>query len=145
MARSRCQNGLVRLSRCVLAVLLASCAFLWSCASEQRDLKLAEHAVDVFHSRLDLEQYSVIYQAAGAKMKEATNETDFVKSLQGTHQSLGAVQNSTLRDMTFELAQGVIRLDYNTTFARGSGRERFEWQVKDNLALLYSYRIDSGP
>ena len=97
----------------------------------------------LFHSQLDSEEYSAIYQAAGASMKETTNEPNFVKFLQGVHQTLGAVQNSVPRGTIFQLAQGTIRVDYDTTFARGTGREQFVWQIKDNQAILYGYRIDS--
>lgn len=99
--------------------------------------------MDRFHSQLDSEEYSAIYQAAGASMKKATSEADFVKLLQDVHQTLGAVQNSVPKGTVFEMAQGTIRLDYDTIFARGSGRERFVWEFSDNRAFLSSYKIYS--
>jgi hypothetical protein len=127
----------------MLAGVIAICAFLSGCASEERDLKVAEHAVGLFHSQLDAEEYSAIYQAAGAEMKGATNEPNFVKLLQNVHQTLGAVHDSVPKTVTFRLAQGTILLGYETTFARGSGREQFEWKVANGQAVLYSYLIDS--
>jgi hypothetical protein len=106
-------------------------------------LSLAQHAVDLFHSQLDSERYSAIYQAADARLKETTSEPSFVKLLQGVHQTLGAVQNSAQQRTIFQLAQGTIRVDYDTNFARGAGREQFVWQIKDNQAILDAYRIDS--
>jgi len=123
--------------------MLAICAFLSGCASEERDLKVAEGAVGVFHSLLDSEKYSAIYQTAGAKMKETTSEPNFVKLLQGVHQTLGAVHDSVPKGVVFQLAQGTIRLDYDTTFARGAGREQFVWQVTNDQAILFSCRIFS--
>jgi hypothetical protein len=129
--------------RCVMAGLFAICVLLPGCASEERDLKLAKRAVDVFHSQLDSEQYSSIYQATGSEMKEVTSEPNFEERLQRAHQTLGAVQDSVPKGVEFQLAQGTIRLDYDTTFARGSGREQFVWKVTDGQAILYGYRIDS--
>ena len=105
--------------------------------------RIAARAVGMFHSQLDSEKYSVIYQTAGARMKETTSELNFVKLLQGVHQALGTVQDSVPKGVVFQLAQGTIRLDYDTTFARGTGREQFVWQVRNDEAILYSYRIDS--
>jgi len=127
----------------ILAGLLASCALLSGCASERHDLELAERAVDVFHARLNSAEYTLIYQETGDKIKEATSGQNFVKLLQRVHQTLGAVRNSVPRGTVFQLAQGTIRLDYDTTFVRGTGREQFVWQIKGNQAILHSYRIDS--
>ena len=66
-----------------------------------------------------------------------------MKLLQGVHQALGTVQDSVPKGVVFQLAQGTIRLDYDTTFARGTGRGQFVWQVRNDEAILYSYRIDS--
>src|SRR5277367_613588 len=114
------QSRPVRSTRYLLAVLLAVCTFLSGCASESQNLSLAQHAVDLFHSQLDSERYSAIYQAADARLKETTSEPSFVKLLQGVHQTLGAVQNSTQKRTIFQLAQGTMRLDYDTDFARGA-------------------------
>jgi hypothetical protein len=130
-------------TRSVLAGLLVCCMFLSGCASERRNLSLAERAVDLFHSQFDSEEYSSIYQAASASMKEAASESNFVELLQGVHRTLGAVQASAPAGTTFQMAQGTIRLDYDTTFVRGSGREQFVWQFEDNQAILYSYHIES--
>jgi hypothetical protein len=117
--------------------------FLSGCASERQNLELVEHAVDLFHSQLDSEDYLAIYQAAGANMKEATSESDFVNFMQDVHRTLGSVQNSVQKGTTFELAQGTIRINYDTTFAGGTAREQFVWGFKDDKAILYDYRIDS--
>src|SRR5271169_5699935 len=122
-ARLGFRNRLPVSTRCLLAGILAVSAFLSGCASEERELKVAEAAVGVFHSQLDSEKYAAIYQAASARMKETTSEPDFVKLLQGVHRTLGGAQDSAPKRVVFLLAQGTIRLDYDTTFARGAGRE----------------------
>src|SRR5579872_4194898 len=95
-------------TRCGLAALLVGSIFLSSCASERQQLRLARDAVVLFHSQLDSEQYSAIYQAASTGMKKGISEPDFVGLLQRVHQTLGAVQNSAQKGTTFQLAQGTI-------------------------------------
>jgi hypothetical protein len=116
---------------------------LSSCASERQNLKLSKHAVTVFHSQLDAEEYSSIYKAADDGLKQSISESDFVRFLQGVHQTLGVMQNSVPRGTVFQLAQGTIRLDYDTTFARGAGREQFEWKIIGDRAVLNNYKINS--
>jgi hypothetical protein len=76
-------------------------------------------------------------------LRDATSEPNFVKFLQSVHQTLGAVRASAPKGTIFELAQGTIRLNYDTTFARGTGLEQFEWKIEDSRAILYGYRINS--
>jgi hypothetical protein len=102
--------------------------------------------VRLFHSQLDSEQYSAIYQAADVKMQNATSESDLEKYLEAVHQKLGAFQNSTLRSWGVVLRgdQGAtVKLVYDTSFTRGDGTEQFVWQIKDHHANLDSYRISS--
>ena len=73
-----------------------------------------------------------------------TSESDFENRLQSVNQTLGAVQNSVPKGIEFQMAQGTIRLDGDyITFARGTGRERFVWQIKNDQAILDSYHVDS--
>jgi hypothetical protein len=103
----------------------------------------ANQAVKQFHEQLAAGQYNAIYDGADETLRRITSEPDFVNLLQSVHQTLGAVQNSVPRRTVFQLAQGTVRLDYDTTFVRGTGREQFVWQIKDNQAILDSYRVDS--
>jgi hypothetical protein len=130
-------------SRLLLTAIIASCTLLASCAAEKQQWHLAVNAVDLFHSQLDSQQYTLMYQAADAGMKDGMQELDFVNLLQNVHQTLGQVQSSALKGTVFQTAQGTIRLDYDTTFARGSAREQFVWKVEQDHATLRGYKINS--
>jgi hypothetical protein len=143
-SKLRCQA--TRIIRYVLAGVFVVCTFVTGCASAREDFELTQRAVDLFHSQVDSEQYSAIYQSADAKMQQATSESDFVKFLQGVHRKFGTVQNSTLRDrgIAFHTGQNATtRVVYETAFAGGSGTEKFVWQIRDKHATLYSYTINS--
>lgn len=126
-----------------MALIIASSMTAMACAAEKQQWHLAANAVDLFHSRIDSQQYSLIYQSADAGMKEATPELSFVNLLQNVHQTLGPVQSTVLKGTVFHLAQGTIRLDYETSFARGSAKEEFVWKVEKDRALLRDYKISS--
>jgi len=103
----------------------------------------ANQAVKQFHEQLAAGQYHAIYDGADEVLHSTNSESDFVNRLQSVHQTLGAVQNSVPKRIVFQLAQGTICLDYDTTFARGTGREQFVWQMRNDQAILDSYRVDS--
>lgn len=130
----------------MLACLIVAASAFSGCASARKDSSLAQKAVDVFHSQLDSEQYSLIYESADAKLRETTSEADFVRLLHNVHSELGTVRSSVLefRGIGFHSkGKATVRLDYNTRFMRGLGAEEFVWQIRDNRAILFSYKINS--
>jgi hypothetical protein len=138
-----CKSRLNRPTRFAPLALLLASALLAGCASERRDLKLAESAVDLFHSQFDSGKYSAICDGADYPAKNAAREAACATFLQSVHQSLGTVQDSALKGITFQLAQHVIRLDYSTTFTRETASETFLWQITNGQAILRGYNISS--
>jgi hypothetical protein len=121
----------------ILAPLIASCVFLSGCANS----KLAEHAVNFFHSQLNSEQYRAIYESAGVRVRSTKSESDYVKLLQDIHRRLGNVKGSTLTFENVAVSPPTVTLHYDTTFERGTAREQFAWLIKDNHAILDQYGI----
>lgn len=121
----------------ILAVLLAGCAFLSGCGNS----KLAELAVNSFHSQLNSEEYRAIYESADARLRSTKSESNYVKLLQDVHQRLENVKGCT---PTLENAASnppTVTLHYETTFERGTANEQFVWLIKDNQAILDRYGI----
>lgn len=132
---------------CVLIILGVTCVLLSSCGATSKSVDLAKQGVEQFHSQLDSEQYAALYAAADEKFHKATNESDFVKLLQGVHRKLGNIRNSNLRNtgVAWFAGQGAtVTLVYDTNFAEGSGTEQFVWHISDNRAALYGYHINSN-
>jgi len=126
---------------CISALVIA--AFTLLSGSTSKDQEIANQAVAHFHEQLGAEQYVAIYDAADETLRRTTSGPDFVNLLRAVHQTLGAVQYAAPKRIVFQMAQGTTRLDYDTTFAWGTGREQFVWQIRDNQAVLHSYRINS--
>jgi hypothetical protein len=77
-------------------------------------------------------------------MKEKASEPDFVKVLQNLRQRLGSSARFSSKGHNLSARSRNYRARLDTTFARGSGREEFVWQLKDNQAIPCSDRIDLG-
>lgn len=136
----------VRSAGSTLAGLLLASTLMSGCASSREDFELAERAVGLFHSQFDSEQYSVIYQSADVNLRQRINESDFANLLEDVHRNLGSFQSSVSRFRGISLHSGqraTVRLDYQSAFAQGSGTEQFVWQIRDNQAILYSYKANS--
>jgi hypothetical protein len=128
-------------------MLCAACILLSSCGTSTKSMDLAKQNVVEFHSQLDSQQYTAVYAACDDKFHQATSESEFVKLLGAIHRKLGNVQQSNLRNsgVAWFAGQGAtVTLIYDTRFAEGSGSERFVWHIKDNVAALYSYNINSN-
>jgi hypothetical protein len=134
--------------RLMLALaVLTLCAALSSCRSSEQNLNLAKQSVVQFHSQLDAEMYQAIYAAADEKFHQATTQEDMTKFLSAVHRKLGTVQDAhvTNTGVAWFAGQGAtVTLIYSTKFSDGSGTERFVWHIKDNVATLYNYNIQSN-
>jgi|SRR5277367_5981550 hypothetical protein len=134
-------------SQWAAAGVIVACTVFWGCAAAKKDFELADNAVRQFHSQLDSEQYSAIYLSADAKLKQSTSESDFVTLLRNVHSTLGPFQSSALRSKSWAYhtpQTATVRFDYDATFARGSGRERFTWQIGGDSVVLGGYKIESS-
>jgi hypothetical protein len=147
MVNFSAQNALVQRMRFVFLLLCGSCILLSSCGSSTKSVELAKQNVEQFHSQLDSEQFASLYAASDEKLRQSTSESDFVKLLDAVHRKLGNVQQSNLRNtgVAWFSGQGaMVTLVYETKFAQGTGDERFVWHIKDNVATLYGYHINSN-
>lgn len=144
MSRIRLTMRPASLSMWVIS--LASVAYiLTGCASMGKSKETAERAVDVFHSKLDSENYSEIYAQADEGFKKASSQAELEKFLRAVHQKLGKVQtaNQTSWLMNTSSDGAFLTLTYNTTFVDGTATEQFVWHVTDDRAALFNYNINS--
>jgi hypothetical protein len=133
---------------CILALVgFCACIVLSSCGAATKHIELAKQSVERFHSQLDSEQYSAIYDAADAKFHSAVTEADFAKLLEAIHRKLGKVRDSNLKgeNISWYTGQGAtVRLTYDTDFASGTGTEEFVWHIGGDHPTLYRYNINSN-
>ena len=133
-------------SQWAAAGLIVACTIFGGCATANKDFELADNAMRQFHSQLDSEQFSAIYLSADAKLKQSTSESDFVTLLRNVYSTLGPFQSSSLHSKTWAYhtaRTATVRFDCDATFARGSGRERFTWQIDGDSMVLGGYTIES--
>ncbi len=123
---------------------LALAAALFAC-SPVDDSKAAEQGVTQFHKAMDAGQYSAIYDGSAKDIKATISRGNFVRTLAGIHQSLGAYKSGkTVRWNNSVGTDGhVVNLTRDATFERGSGGEEFVFRIEKDRAVLAGYHVKS--
>ena len=125
----------------LLAVLL-----IWSCGRRvYADYKTGDHAVAVFHQRLDREKYDEIFDNTTEEFRRAGTQEDQIAFFENVHQKMGSLKQARLAGFNFNTNNTgtTFVLTYNSEFARGSGQEVFTWFMKDGSVKLNGYHIEA--
>lgn len=115
------------------------------CSSFTKGKEVAEGKVSYFHEQLNAEQYAEIYRQSDERFKNAVKEADSTALFEAVHRKLGKVKNATVTSWKVDStpAGTFVSLAYKTEFTGGDGVEQFRFLVKDDLALLVNYNINS--
>src|SRR6266568_3611894 len=93
---------------------------------------------------------TVVAAACGGFAAKVTAETDFSALLGAMHRKLGRVVSTTQTGVFSQDRAGTdisgsfISFTYETTFADGSGTEKFNWRVDGKQVRLVGYNINSN-
>jgi hypothetical protein len=122
-----------------LLVLLAA-----ACSSVQ-DIAAAEKAVERFRELMSKGQFAQIYAEAGDDFRKGVNEQEFSKFLAAIKRKLGQVKKAERVgwNVNFHTAGTFVTLGFKTEFEKGSGAEQFVFHVKNGVASLVRYNINS--
>ncbi len=122
-----------------LSILIAACG-------TQKDMEAASAAVTQFHSQLDNQDYSSIYNKADQRFRDASKQEDFVALMTAVHKKLGTVQQSSRQGffVNYNTSGTSIRLTYSTKFSGGDADEEFLWSKRGDNFLLLAYHINSN-
>ena len=130
-----------------MRLTLLICAFVFALAgcSVSADTTAAEAEVPKFHALLDAAQFTAIYAAAGADLKKAATEQDFVALLSAIHRKLGTLKTSTRHSWNVNVnGDGrFVTLTYATEYEGGQATEQFVYRMDEKTATLSGYNINS--
>jgi len=121
------------------------CIWFCACGSASEKIELAKQNVERFHSQFNSAEYGAIYASTDEKVRVSRSQTDFTNYLQSVHDRLGNVQSCSLLRTAFAwhtTQRATITLVYETSFAKGVGREQFIWQIDENQVSLYRYTVN---
>ncbi len=108
--------------------------------SYAQDRNLATAAVERFHAQYNADQFTSIYNEAGAGFKNSAPQNVIVASMKQTKQRYGnVVTDLCVGENTFP--GGQVRLAYNTKFQKGNETEMFIWQSDGQKATLQMVKI----
>ncbi|TME74753.1 MAG: DUF4019 domain-containing protein [Chloroflexi bacterium] len=140
---------MLRFTPSVVRVLLAATVVAAACGGFAAK-GTAETAIARFHEQLDAEKYDEIWMEADDAFKKVTAQADFSALLGAVHRKLGRVVSTTQTGVFSQDRAGTdisgsfISFTYETTFADGSGTEKFNWRVDGKQVRLVGYNINSN-
>lgn len=121
-----------------LVILLAGC-------SMSADTKMAEGAVERFHTMLDAGQFQDIYAESADDLKKVTTQEKLTALLEAVHRKLGVMKSSMKQswNVNYHTSGTFITLIYATVYQGGDAREQFMYRLEGADAKLAGYYINS--
>ena len=105
----------------------------------------AKHGVAEFRSRAAQKSYGEIYRTAGAELRQTATEEQFERFMTTLDRRLGTWQSAA--EPAWNVTRGtgghLVRLTYQSQFAKGTASEQFVWRMENGGAALLGYHVNS--
>jgi hypothetical protein len=125
-----------RISFAVVAVLFVGC----SSGTDE-----ARRGVAAFRARVAEGSLAEIYRTAGAELRGAATEDEFLRFMTALDAKLGPWQSAV--DPVWSFTRGTaghfVHLTYQSQFAKGAATERFSWRIANGAPVLLGYHVNS--
>ena len=105
----------------------------------------AKRGVAEFRSRVAQRSYAEIYYAAGSELRQAATQEQFERLMTTLDTRLGAWQAAEEPAWTVTRGTGghLVKLTYQSQFARGGASEQFLWRIERDGPVLLAYYVNS--
>ena len=125
--------------------LLAVIVLVAAACSMSADAKVAEAAVDKFHTMLDAGEFEAIYVGSSEDLKNVSTRDRFVALLEAVHRKLGNSKSSKEQswNVNYHTSGIFVTLVYVTSYAEGDASEQFVYRLQGSRAQLAGYHINS--
>jgi len=121
--------------------VIASAALIAGCGGTDE----AKHGVADFRSRVAERSYADIYRMAAPELRQATTEEQFERFMSALDRKLGAWQSA--EEPAWNVTRGtgghLVRLTYQSQFAKGPASEQFVWRIERTGPTLLGYHVNS--
>ncbi|PLY01584.1 MAG: hypothetical protein C0622_06885 [Desulfuromonas sp.] len=106
---------------------------------------VATTKIEKFHQQYNAENYKAIYEAASDDFKKVSSEESFCELMSAVGRKLGQVVSTeeggwNVRTFNFSTS---VTIQQTTKFEQGDAVETFVYSVKDEVAILVGYNINS--
>lgn len=138
MPRHQYKEQVILYSIFLLTLALPSC-------SSPQSFKLANTAVQEFHNKYNNEQYLEIYKQSDEMFREK-GEAEAVAFFRKIGEKLGKAGKTKQIGwhINFSTMGTTVTVSYDTEFSKGKGNETFGFIIKNGVARLTTYRINSA-
>jgi len=121
--------------------LIASALLVAACGGTDE----AKHGVAEFRSRAAQKSYGEIYRTAGAELRQTATEEQFERFMTTLDRRLGTWQSAA--EPAWNVTRGtgghLVRLTYQSQFAKGAASEQFVWRMQTDGPALLGYHVNS--
>jgi uncharacterized protein DUF4019 len=121
--------------------VLASALLVAACGETDE----AKRGVTEFRSRAAQKSYGEIYRTAGAELRKGATEAQFERFMTTLDRRLGAWQSAA--EPAWNVTRGtgghLVRLTYESQFAKGAASEQFVWRLETGGPALLGYHVNS--
>lgn len=131
------------------SLLVCACLLvygMWQCGSALfAGAKLADAAVQRFHSELNSGDFEQICSEADPDFSKSDKHDELIGFLQGIHKKLGnATSEKRLNLNVRSTTNGTfISADFSSQYDSGSATETFVWRKSSGTLKLYNYNVQS--
>lgn len=128
----------VRLWTVVLLLLPSGCSSL-------SNVKSAEEAVVRLHGHHSSRNFASAYAEADESFRAAVGASEYMRSIQGVREKLGAVKSTSRTGWHMKLRTDgtYVSLTYRTEFEKSGATEAFLFRIVGDRARLVNYAVES--
>lgn len=127
---------------CILTIIFS--IFATSCYFS-RGLSAGDKAVAEFHKKFNNKEFDEIYDQSGVEFKGVQDKQKVVETWERIRETLGKVEDTSRGGWTVSKnSMGLIAtVNFETTYQKGIGKERFVFFVIDDEVKLTEYEFSS--
>jgi hypothetical protein len=118
--------------------------FCFGCNPKSR-VEAARKATEAFHDGYNKQDYGAMFSLAGPAVRKSSSLKEFAAYEKGVYAKLGPLKSAQIvnYNLLYLFSGPQVRMDYQCSYANGSGTESFEIDFQGDRAVIDSYRLDS--
>jgi hypothetical protein len=134
------------LTSTILVILAAILVFRHWRYSSTPSIRIAQNGVAHFRSQMKAEEFQAIYAEADEVIRQKRDKESFANLMAAIERGTGPHKQTRLsraRESWFSRPDKYVTLNYETTWARTKGEEKFVFLIRQGHATLNSYLVSA--
>jgi hypothetical protein len=127
-----------------IVLILGAVVLRFRSCSSSPNARLAQEGVAQFRSQMEAGDFQAIYAEADEGLRRRYDSEDFVKVMAAVDRGVGTLKVTRLsraRESLFPGTNKYVTLEYETTWTRTKGEEKFTFLINQGRAVLDTYYV----